>query len=84
MKTGICPKCQSNSVYVKDGKGLRMQGEAYGVQVHIDSLFKLKTYLCENCGYIELYSDNLSDERKPVTRAVDLNKSEEWKKVESK
>ena len=84
MKSGICPKCQSQNVYVNNGDVLRQRGEVYGIQLSLDSsLFKLNVYLCENCGYVEIYSDNLSDERKPFSLTMGLRVDEEWKRVNS-
>lgn len=82
MKSGICPKCQSENVYVNNEDVLHQRGESYGIQLFLDnSLFKLNVYLCENCGYIEIYSDNLSDESNPFSLTMGLRMDEEWKRV---
>ena len=73
MRSGICPKCQTPTVYRKpDGIGI---GDGTGVYVRTSwatRASKTEDYICTRCGYFETY---VLDEKKmaEVTSA--------WEKV---
>ncbi len=53
MRTGICPKCGSDEVYLK-----ARNGGTQGVNVLRASRWKyvrMDNYVCGACGYIEFY-----------------------------
>lgn len=64
MHNGICPKCQAADIY----RGLAAEGEgltagSYPAQVELIAGYKqvtvqLDTYVCQVCGYIEMYAAN--------------------------
>jgi predicted nucleic-acid-binding Zn-ribbon protein len=56
MKTGICPKCGSDEVYVRR----KSQGAYYSNAIPLGGSWSFRyfspdTYICANCGYIERY-----------------------------
>lgn len=55
MKDGICPKCESDSVYIS-------RRETHGVHVPVSwtEVFT-NLYVCANCGYLEFYVESESD-----------------------
>lgn len=82
MQDGICPKCQSEKVYVADMHGLHAGIiDLPKIQLYrenkwipdIDILLS-KAYLCQNCGYYEFYAQDPS-------KLSRLSESENWKKV---
>ena len=81
MKKGTCPKCQSANVFSKEEEGLGVWGSAYGVNVRAKHPMKLTTCLCADCGYIELYSSDQSNDRKKLGRSEVLKLGEGWQKV---
>jgi predicted nucleic-acid-binding Zn-ribbon protein len=82
MKNGICPKCQSKEIYLRDDGGLHIRGGAYGVSVLADNrLMKLHTFLCIGCGYMEMYADTKTDDRKAYDRKYIVDRDKEWKKI---
>ena len=56
MKSGICPKCQSKSVY--SGAGIVLKKGPFGsnaVPISLTSIAALDNYVCTDCGYVESY-----------------------------
>ena len=54
MRNGLCPKCRSRNVYVKEN-GVKI-GEYSGVYVYTSMITKsspLESYICADCGYFE-------------------------------
>jgi predicted nucleic-acid-binding Zn-ribbon protein len=59
MKSGRCPKCSSDNVYMrKDG----LQ-ESFTIVLGFANTKQARTddYICLNCGYFERYIENISD-----------------------
>lgn len=57
MKTGICPKCSSASVFMKRN-GMQLGEHMGGVYVHTSMMNKISSidcYICASCGYFEHY-----------------------------
>lgn len=84
MKTsGRCPKCQSSSVFKNIGSGLGEFDNSYNLQLlgkNWNSI-DLVTYLCADCGYIELYADEQTDDpKKPKSRLDFIRECKEWQK----
>lgn len=49
MRSGICPKCKSEEVYIS-------RRDTHGVRVPVSWLDVLTDlYVCADCGYLELY-----------------------------
>ena len=74
MKTGICPKCGSAHVFMKQN-GIKLGEHSGGVYVYTSMMTKISSvdcYICTDCGYFEHY---LADAAKLVEVA---NK---WQKV---
>lgn len=62
MRTGICPKCTSETVYAAS-KGIRLGDNSLGVAVFIGMFgtpSSYTAYLCSTCGYVEFYIDDRS------------------------
>ena len=56
MKSGICPKCKSESVYC--GDKIPLKSGPFGsntIPVSIISIAPLDNYVCTDCGYVESY-----------------------------
>lgn len=56
MKSGICPKCQSDKVY--SGAGIVLKKGPFGsnaVPISLTSIAALDNYICSACGYVESY-----------------------------
>lgn len=75
MKNGTCPKCNSNTVYIKR-KGMSF-GDG-GVHVYIPSQLASRpvpvdNYLCTTCGYFESY---VADKAK-----LEAVAAKDWKKA---
>lgn len=51
MKSGICPKCESEEVFVD-------YGSRNGIVIPVGMLLQLSTnlYVCADCGYLEFYT----------------------------
>lgn len=51
MKSGVCPKCGSDAVYVD-------KGQRHVLRIMVQSLSNLQThlYICADCGFIEFYA----------------------------
>ena len=49
MKSGICPKCKSEEVYVDSSA-------RHGVIVPISTYHQTDLYVCADCGYLEYYA----------------------------
>ena len=81
MKNGRCPKCQSEEVFIRPQGGLYQRGEAYQVQLLAKKDFNLITYVCADCGYVELHTADQSDARKPQTRFEVLSQGEGWERL---
>ena len=74
MKTGICPKCNSNKVF--SGAGIPLKTGPFGsnsIPIGLTSIASLDNYVCGECGYVERY---VSDETKLSEIA------RKWDKVE--
>jgi hypothetical protein len=82
MRDGICPKCQSETVYLADTHGLHAGViDMPKIQLYRENkwipdieIFQTKVYLCQTCGYFEFY---VLDPAK-LSR---LDESDNWKKV---
>ena len=62
MKSGICPKCQSESVY--SGADIPLKKGPFGsntIPISITLLAAVDNYVCAQCGYVERY---ISEEAK--------------------
>ena len=80
MLNGVCPKCQAAEVY----RGVAAEGEgltagSYLAQVEIMAgqtllAINLDTYVCRQCGYVELHVAN------PIDLAL-LPQADGWLKV---
>lgn len=56
MKSGICPKCQSDSVY--SGDGIPLKKGPFGsnaIPIGLTLLAAMDNYVCAQCGYVESY-----------------------------
>lgn len=55
MKDGICPKCNSEEVYVDSSNrcGAGKPIQVFSAQTHI--------YCCTDCGYLEIYAQTGHD-----------------------
>lgn len=56
MKSGTCPKCQSDEVY--SGAGIVLKKGPFGsnaVPISLTSIAALDNYVCTTCGYVERY-----------------------------
>lgn len=56
MKSGICPKCASDSVF--SGATLPLKKGPFGsnaIPVSLTSMAALDNYVCTKCGYVESY-----------------------------
>lgn len=56
VKSGICPKCKSKSVYC--GDKIPLKSGPFGsnsIPVSIISIAPLNNYVCTDCGYTESY-----------------------------
>ena len=75
MKTGICPKCKSESVYC--GDKIPLKSGPFGsnsIPVNIISIAPLDNYVCAECGYTESYiagADKLKEIAKSWRLAVE-------------
>lgn len=75
MKTGICPKCKSESVYC--GDKIPLKSGPFGsnsIPVNILSIAPLDNYVCSECGYMESYisgADKLKEIAKSWRLAVE-------------
>lgn len=51
MKSGVCPKCSSQEVFMD-------YGPRHGINVPVTMLMPLSThlYICADCGYLEFYT----------------------------
>lgn len=56
MKSGTCPKCQSNTVYQRSIPG----GYRSALFFAFDAVVRLEDYICGSCGYVESYLENLN------------------------
>ena len=80
MKSGHCPKCNSQEIYASaDGGGI---GDGFNLlvlteQESMTSTRQWQTYLCTACGYYENY---LLDQDK-IVRIVDDPQRAGWKKL---
>lgn len=55
MKSGICPKCKSEEVYVDSND------HGFTLRIHMFSPHQTHTYVCSDCGFIELYAEKGHD-----------------------
>jgi hypothetical protein len=75
MKTGICPKCNSVNIFMKQG-GMELGRSSMGVRVPTTMMTEpsaINCYICIDCGYFENYivdADKLADV------------AEKWQRVE--
>ena len=56
MKSGMCPKCASESVY--SGASIPLKKGPFGsnsIPISLTSVAALDNYVCAECGYIESY-----------------------------
>jgi len=80
MKSGKRTKCGSNNVLVRAGKGLHIRGGACGVWLLAEQAFKPATHVCADCGFVELYADEKSDDRKQKGRFKVFSRDNEWQR----
>jgi transposase-like protein len=71
MKSGTCPRCQSTTVYRKEGHPAQREQITLTGGVISQGVAPTR-YVCASCGYVELYID--SEEHLTVVR-------EKWTKV---
>jgi transposase-like protein len=62
MKSGVCPKCKSESilVFTQDGKNKNADHEKLGT---LSGDILSTRYVCCNCGYTERYFDDANLEK---------------------
>jgi hypothetical protein len=88
MRSGICPKCNSNEIYYSDAKGVQSAittgSGSLLVRLYKDNkwvpdiwLLPLECYLCKECGYFESYVMNAEELSK-------LDESTNWRKLSAK
>ena len=56
MKSGMCPKCESMSVY--SGASIPLKKGPFGsnsIPISLTSVAALDNYVCAECGYVESY-----------------------------
>lgn len=56
MRSGICPKCESDKIY--SGASLPLKKGPFGsnsIPVSLTSIAALDNYVCVACGYVESY-----------------------------
>ncbi len=80
MNHGVCPKCQSTEIY----RGLSADGEGLTAGSYISLIelitgktqttLWLNTYVCQLCGYIEMYIANQDG-------LAQLSQAEGWERV---
>ena len=80
MKTGTCPKCNSDEIF--SGAGIALKKGPFGsnsIPVGITSIAALDNYVCCECGYVESY---ISDPKKlaEISRKWDKIDPEETEK----
>ena len=56
MKSGMCPKCKSATVYQRNFPG----GYRSALALAFDSGVRLEDYVCAACGYVESYLEDLN------------------------
>ncbi len=56
MKSGICPKCKSEEVYVDNG--IR---HGITVPIHAFAVHPTHLYVCADCGFLEFYAQTGHD-----------------------
>ena len=74
LKTGICPKCNSDKVF--SGAEIPLKKGPFGsnsIPIGLTSIAALDNYVCGECGYVERY---ISDRTKLAEIA------RKWDKVE--
>ena len=74
MKSGTCPKCQSDKVY--SGTEVFPKSGPFGcnsIPVSLTSMAALDNYVCAECGYVESYIE--PDKLEEIAR--------KWRKVEA-
>jgi predicted nucleic-acid-binding Zn-ribbon protein len=85
MRSGTCPKCQSNAVFFSDAEGLQAPIKASsgalllniykdGKWVPAITLLTVDVYVCQNCGYLETYAHEPEKLEK-------LTESSNWRRV---
>ncbi len=57
MRNGICPKCNSATVYAKK-KGAGFEGGLFIYTSAMTTSSQYMSYICTTCGYFENYIDN--------------------------
>ena len=75
MKTGICPKCNSDKVF--SGAEIPLKKGPFGsnsIPIGLTSIAAVDNYVCGECGYVERY---ISDRTKLAEIA------RKWDKVEA-
>jgi hypothetical protein len=91
MRTGICPKCNSNEIYHSFSKssldsGLRAGDGMLMVNFHKVgkglfgdnfAMFTLESFLCRSCGYIETYVPQADLEK----MSLKLETATNWNKI---
>ena len=51
MKSGSCPKCNSDEVYLDENAG-----HGVVITIHLLAFQMTDLYVCADCGYLEIYS----------------------------
>ena len=75
MKDGVCPKCNSRSVYKgEEGKGVLLyEFHVYTGRLHMPTPYV--SYVCTTCGYFEVY---VTDQKV----LAEVPNSKNWTKVD--
>jgi len=60
MKSGICPKCKSASVFQRNFPGGYRSNLVSGFNTGV----RIEDYICIICGYTESYLENLNEKEK--------------------
>ena len=74
-KSRKCPKCNSSEVFTDEGNIMRTENSARAISTW--SRFKVATYICSACGYLEEYMSE-----KDLQKSAKMDKiRDKWEKV---
>lgn len=56
--TGPCPRCGGKWIRSNDLSGLvTIRKSDQGINVEVTNFIPVRAYVCQNCGYVELYRE---------------------------
>lgn len=76
MRSGICPKCESDRVY--SGASLPLKKGPFGsnsIPVSLTSIAALDNYVCVACGYVESYVSDTEKLAEIAKKWVEMDKA---------